>query len=481
MMNLNVKQNYQNGFSIVESIVAIVLLSGVVVMFGYFSSARMSQIKNSHFKVCSQTSQDVMDRIKSVGIIKSVNNLDVTGNTMTSPTGGTQDRLNFITISEDWLNANAQLWSSVGGTLILRNHKALIGSMSLLNSLYNSDANYCNNSVGLEYSSAASADLIENRDVGHLRDVRTSIRIQAMDLNTGDLSCPTLPLIVRPAGLNLSVTQAQEVLGNQVRPEPGSRANLGFYVTVTTAYVDNENTAHNCNISTAFNYPKMPADDVNAANVISGDINPDPIPACANSRTAAAEIRVSPNLKNGKATTLICRDASINPLAGATPPPAECIGGGQRSNFPNPDPNWVNCNRVTLCGEPPDNPGAAEGHPALGASDGYYLRYSNLSLGCNMAIEVRAVDAAHNITLNAYVLAEAQPPANTLDCQPCAPRINRPPSIGWCPGAGRTILTQCDPAPPPPPPSPSDGDGDGGDGGDSGGHHDGSDGDDGVK
>ncbi len=474
--------NNINGFSIAESVVAIALLSGVIVLFGYFSTARMSQIQNSHFKVCSQTSQDVMDRIKSVGIVKSVNNLNVTGNVMTRPTGGSEDTLNFIALSEDWLNANAQLWTNVGPALILKNHKALIGSMSLLNSLYNSNGNYCNSPIGIVYSGAAAASLSENRVVGHLRNVSTSIRIQAIDLTNGSLSCPGIPLIIRPAGLNINLTQAQQLLGNQVQPEPGSRADIGFYVTVTTSYVDSQNVAHNCRVSTAFNYPKIPSDDVNDAALISGDIIPDGIPICATSRSVNADIRVSPNLKSGKAITLICRDASI--YAGGFPsPPAECVGGGSRQNFAVSG-NWVNCNQVTLCGQPPNNPWNAESHPALGASDGYYLNYSNLSLGCNMAIEVKAVDVAHNVTLNSYLLSEPQPPENTLDCETCtAPYINRPPSRGWCPGGGRTMANQCNTPPPPPPPSDGgDGDGDGssGDGGDAGGHHDGSDGDDGV-
>ncbi len=467
------------GFSLVESVVALALLSGVIVLFGYFSSTRMSQINSSHIKMCNQTAQDVMDRIKSVGIIKSVNQLNVTANTMTRPSGGEEDRLNFIRISDDWLNTNSELWTTSGGSLILKNHKALIGSMSLLNSLYNSDSNYCSNATGLEYSNPANASLIDNKDVGHLRNVRTSIRIQALNLNTGDVSCPNLPIVVRPAGLDLSQTQAQLLLANQIRPEPGSRADLGFYVTVNTSYIDNKNNPFDCNISAAFNYPKISSDDVDDIALIAGDIDADPIALCNSSRDATARIQVSPNLKNEKAITLVCRDASIY-MGGTPPAPAECIGGGQRTVFPNPSGRWVNCNTVTLCGQPPNNPGGAESNPGLGASDGYLLRYTGISLGCNMAIEVKALDAAHNLTLNSYLLSEPQPPANTLDCSPCtAGFTNRAPSIGWCPGSGRTMATQCDPSPPP---NPGGGDGDGGgDGGDSGGHHDGSDGDDGAN
>lgn len=477
MKEKNMKSNMK-GFSIVESVVAIALLSGVVLLFGYFSTTRMSQIKNSQYKFCAQAAQDVMDRIKSVGIVKSVNQLNVTANTMTSPSGGAQDRLNFIRISDDWLNSNAQLWNTAGGNLILKNHKALIGTMSLLNSLYNSDADYCLNANGITYNNPAAAELIDNQDVGHLRNVNTSIRIQAMNLITGDVSCPAPPIVIRPAGFNLLQTQAQQLLGNQVRPEPGSRADLGFYVTVTTSYLDEDNNTYECNTSAAFNYPKIPNDDVDNHGM-TGVITPGPVNQCSDVRTAIAEIRVSSRFKNQKAITLICRDASIY-AAGTPPPPAECVGGARRNSFPAPSGNWVNCNQVTLCGQAPNNPGNAESNPALGASDGYYLRYSNLSLGCNMAIEVKAIDAAHNITLNSELYTAAQPPPNTLDCQPCTGGYtNNLPNIGWCPGGGRTMANQCNPPPPPPPP---DGDGDGGgDGGDSGGHHDGSDGDDGPN
>jgi type II secretory pathway pseudopilin PulG len=462
------------GFSLVESLVAISLLGGVLVLFTFFSSSRQNQIQTGHYKSCLQTTQDVIDKIKSVGIVKSVNQLDETNNRLVRPSNNAEDNLNFISIADDWLAVNSNFWNRSGPNTIFKNHKALIGSMSLLNSLYNKDSRFCAEPEGLEFDNSGNAELTENKDVEYLKGVNTKIRIQTINLNTANLSCPARPITIRPGGLKLNNTQAQELL-ETILPEPGSRADLGFFITVTTSYNDTNNNQQKCSSSAVFNYPKIPPNDVNKTGLITSSLTQGSVNACDTSISATARIIVSPQLKNEKAITLVCRDASRYPHPAA--PPSFCVGGSTEAPFSTND-KWVNCLDVTLCGRAPNNRASAESNPGLGAgNDGYLLQYSGLSLGCNMAIEVRALDAAHNVTLNAHLLRSIR--HGRTNCQACGFGYNnRPPSIGWCPGGGRTMANSCNPVPQPP----TDGDGDGGgDGGDGGGHHDGSDGDDGTN
>lgn len=424
---INLKMINEVGFSLVESMLAISLLSLVVVLFTYFSSTRMTQIKSSYHKTCLQTSQDIMDKIKSVGIIKSVNTINVTNNSI-SRSNQPEDRLNFIGSNEDWIKNNEKLWETQGGALILKNHKALIGSMSMLNSLYNSNPAFCNNPLGIRYQNAAAqADLIDNADVGHLNNVESRIRIQTMNLNNGSLSCAATPIILRPAGVNLNQAQTEQFLGN-VKPQPGSRANLGFYVTVRTSYKDEKNEDLSCEVSSSFNYPKIPPDE-DLTTAVSIIITPGAISTCLKEHGANVRISTPPNFKTNKGISLVCRDASDSGGLEA----ARCPGGVGRLALPSTmNRTWVNCNEVTLCGKTPVNPDTAE------LNDGFNLNYSELSFGCNMSIEVRAIDVAHNITRSPSVGSAPLPPELPA-CLPCPPGTT---GAGYCsPSTSSTACT----------------------------------------
>lgn len=442
----------ETGFSLIESLIAITLLSLVALSFTYFSSIRMSQIKNSHFGTCLQRSQDIVDKIKSTGTVKAVNVLNYGGaeGSMTRPAPTAVNMLNFISNSEDWLASNAGLFRQDGGTLYLRNHKALIGSMSLLNSLYNSNQNFCTDPQGIVYNNVGSAELVETGEVGHLRGTQSKIRIQAINLVNGNLSCPSLPLSIRPAGADINSSQTTDFMNGEVLPELNSVANLGFLVTVTTSYVDtNDNTA-DCEASSVFNYPKIPPSDPDllspTVNIATG-----PLGTCTQTLTPEVQIRFNPEFKTEKAIAIVCRDSSTSTVTSNTTP--LCPGGPIRRPI-TADMGWKNCKMVTLCGRPIDSFNELP--------NGFDLNYSGVSLGCNPRMEVVAIDAAHNISRTP--IGSGFPAVSLPNCNSCPADHTGP---GFCTNGGGGQSAGCTYTPPPSYTS-GDGDGNSGDGGDQG-------------
>ncbi len=440
------------GFSLVESLIAIALLSIVAVSFTVFSSTRMSQIKNSHFAACLQRSQDIVDKIKSTGAVKSVNVLSYGGSegSMSRSAPTSMNMLNFISNDQDWLVGNAELFRQDGATLYLRNHKALIGSMSLLNSLYNSDPNFCTNPDGIVYNNVGTAELVETLDVGHLRNIQSKIRIQAINLVNGNLSCPTLPLSIRPAGVDISSSQTADFMGGDILPELNSVANLGFLVTVNTSYTDSDDNNSNCDASSVFNYPKIPPSDTDLLSP-TVNISTGPLGTCTQTLEPEVQIRFNPEFKTEKAIALVCRDSSGSPVASNTKP--LCPGGPIRTPV-LPNDGWKSCKTVTLCGRSADS--------FVELPNGFNLSFSGISLGCSPRIEVVAVDAAHNISRTP--IGGGFPAVALPSCTSCPASYTGP---GYCANGGGTQAAGCVYSPPPPPTF-SDGDGSDGDGGDQG-------------
>jgi hypothetical protein len=453
-----------NGFSLVESIIAISLLASVAVLFTMFSTNRMVQIQGGQQKACTQASLDVIDKIRSVGVVKSVNSI---ANDRIARATAPEDAINFIAISDDWISANEALWETSGGATVLKNNKAIVGSMSLLNSLYNRNPLYCTD--GVVYNNPnAQAQLIQNDSTGHLRNVNSRIRVQAISLIDGSLSCPGRPLVIRPAGVDINRSLTEQYLAPDVIPEPDSTANLGFYLTVRTEYTNSSNNRETCEASAVFNYPKM-APDSGDLTVPVPTITRDPQADCDRTASATVTIRgpgapASNRFKTDKGIALVCRDASL--YGGGNPPAgASCPSGPTRQEF-TIDPElrrWVKCDEVTLCGVAPSNSATAE------TNMGYSLRYVGMSLGCNMAVEVRAVDVAHNLAENPTVGRSNQIPLP--GCNPCQANYTGP---GYC--APSVHADGCTYNPPPPADGDGDGGGDGGDCSPDGGAGDGDDG-----
>src|SRR5690606_12025335 len=108
--------------------------------------------------------------------------------------------LKFIGNQDDILKANETLWEQQpSGKFIIKSYKAIVGSMSLLNSLYNNNKYYCTKPEGFTYSGNSFYDLLEQKDQDHLTNISSSLRIQPYDLKTGDVLPCTYPLIAIPS------------------------------------------------------------------------------------------------------------------------------------------------------------------------------------------------------------------------------------------------------------------------------------------
>ena len=470
------RRRSEKGFSLIESLVAIGILSVVMYSLTYYSTYRYLQISGKENRVCLDHASETIDKIKSLGAAKYIAPLNPSNNTIARPANNNNsyganspEYLNYVAKNQEWLAQNETLWSNAGNQVVLKNYKAIVGYMSLLNTLYNANPNYCTNAIGASYGGASSISLTNNvAEISHLKNVNSSIRIIPYDTLTGQTlnGCPR-PFYAIPGGLDTG-TRTEADLNGIVARAPNTFTNRGFRVTVTTNYDDTDNQPQNCSVEATFSYPTV-AFNPSSMNAITVDIRRNPaagtpvgvntnnFSACTSNATRG-QVDVFANFNNhrtGRAMTLMCRDTSFFQAPTTS---NNCIGTPNVPNFTS-NSNWVPCSRLTMCGQ----------NPIVNSmqGNGFRLSYANISLGCRMRVEVRLIDAEQNIANIAT--ATSLPQVVRAGCNACTGNYtNLPGSDGWCPGGGRNMANSCQFNPPPPPDGDGDGDGSGPDGDGSG-------------
>jgi len=320
--------------------------------------------------------------------------------------------------------------------------------MSALAGIYAKDPAYCAQQNGAAYEIAGAPRLLMQENVpGQMQDVRTTLRIQRYQLDSGQLDCA--PFYPRPPSLQARAAQADELA--IVRHPAEVSGEHGFWVTVKTSYLNSQGISQNCQTSSLFQYPTIaanPGDPLVSFTYDTAAI----VPACTNTLPNGVLSIELPVVAAGQTRVALCQDYSTSEdsspaCAGWSPTPFTL------------DAAWVPCDLVKICGVRPSS--------ALWSTTAPYRltsTYANLPGGCTPRLEVRLVDSAMNIT-------GAWAAATTLD------KLQVPCGVCPAPAIGAT----CRPANPgsecQTPSVPGDGGGGTGDGMDGGDDGRGGDGD----
>lgn len=483
-MKLTLKKNA--GFSLVESLAAMGLLMLVGLLLAYFSSNRLSQVTNKQNVSCLAHANGTLDKIRSLGGAKSVMSLNPETNELERPPTE-EGAIQLIRQRDEWADTGDRIWQRPANPegegpakVVLNNYKALIGSMSLLNSLYARDPRYCSQSQGLSYNlSGVPQELLESGDFEHLKNAISTIRIQPYDLNDGTAQdCEANLKILPPGTVPGHPLAAFE--GITVLP-PGTRNDRGFLVTVFTNYEDLDGSTKSCSASAQYSYPNVSVNATTLSDLsvsvrrstLPGVINDAPNVSVCASTVPVVEVQVLTSTTNYNEThgmVMMCLDGSAYD---PTPPETSCIGAPTPSNTISNFGEWVSCSQLRICGQ------AAVNAETSQTPNGFVLRYENVSVACRVRVEARLIDLPQNITENASE-GELAPPGRVGCENSCSSDPDSDSLIpGWCSGGGRTIASSC-PVPEPPISATdggdgtdgaadgSDSDGKGADGGDSG-------------
>ncbi len=178
----------------------------------------------------------------------------------------------YISAAHRWpdptVNANFKLWDvskvDSDGILQLRSAHFINGTIAALTSIYRSDARFCTNADGLDYTGTAAADgqLLPSTFAGMTSITNKYLKIQYLDQANGDLnpSCPA-DLIIAP--IPGTARSGKDSRLNPSKPHEdygGGVVNNVYFggqlvVTVTVDYKDNEGLDNRCTSAMRISYP----------------------------------------------------------------------------------------------------------------------------------------------------------------------------------------------------------------------------------
>lgn len=458
-------------------------------VFFYFSSANSVRTVSEENDLCKANVAASLDNIRAIGAYHSSARANLVTSAWEMPTRD----IGVVRRDVIWPGQGTgpiPLVDSLNarGLARLNTIPAIVGSIRVLEGLFNDNPGFCGQPFGAQLGSLAGSTplLVENDGNGKLRSVQTRLKIERYNLRTGARDC-TAPVMIRPASSAVTATaQPPAVDEDMVAPLPGSQSETGFWVTVRSDFTDSQNRNRSCQSSALFQYPAIKENFPNDGMQLTFTFNSNSIAACqAVSIGGRLVIDFPPGFRD-KGWVPICLDTSSPDLTMTR----NCPTGVDVENFNNSTFRWKPCAEVSICGVEPGSARWENGSQRL------ILTYPHLRWGCRVQVQGNLVDAAYNRRAVAYVssLASGGMAAIPLPaCNICPTN----PALGWCPPA--TQAGVCNPPPPPPPPPPTatptatptytptptatytstDGDGDGGaDGSDQDGAHDGADGDD---
>lgn len=455
--------NKQSGFSLVEMLIAMTIVGGVFAIlynFGRLNAQRVSSESNTS---CEQIARSSLDNLRSYGIERAKAGVSIQANQIYRPSNLPSNSGTFA--ANDAWRGNGSVMNLIvpqgaNQPAISNSYLTSVGAMSALAGLY-SNNQYCSSQYGLPYTNAnllvqggVSDSNPGNGATDRFRDVNTTLKIQAYELASGNLSCtPFYPI---PPAQNATPS------GNGTLTYPtGVTSAYGFWVTVYTSYTEANGNTGRCSAASLFQYPVK---SVEAADQVTGVINPtDSMNTCQQTMTGSRTDIQLPAQSAGKDWVLLCRDRSVSNGWVANSCPGRTVA-AESINIPTS--TWVDCRSVTICGVAPVGNGW-NGNTLT-------IIHPSLRWGCYPQLDLRIVDSALNVITQNTIVSNGinawtytAPPCNyTYGCNQ--------PYCGSAPHCDPCSYQYCAPPTPPGPPwwnnnnQNSDG-GDGHDGGDSSG------------
>ncbi|MBX2986265.1 MAG: hypothetical protein KF802_00060 [Bdellovibrionaceae bacterium] len=427
--------NNQRGSSIVPLLVgaAAVLGAGLLAAGGIYQAYSGSKHMVT-VSTCDDLVQSSLNNIRSLGLASRVQVLKPGRTTIAPEDLWVPPGVNS---SDRWPAVNSrEIVRPQGSRVEVRSFQLLEGGVSTLNAILNKRNDgfgntYCESAMGGRYvSDVAPPLMVEDQIPGFVESPRTFLRVQLVDLTTGQVRCPaSYPVYVRPP--------APATVSPLLQVPADTSDRWAFLVTVTTQYSDpaQPGVTKSCRAQARFQYPALRDEALNQARVQVDLDNPR---VCQTTPIGGRVTLSPPGDGVSRGQVHLCRDLSTPGTGGPN-----CSGGVRPQAFTtSSDP--VPCERARFCGRSPDN---AEW--VLGSGGNWQLRltYSGLPWGCRGRLDVVAVDPALNRN-NVDILGTgtARLPACHQPSCPCG---------GWtgCPTGG---CYECPPPPPPPPPPADD-------------------------
>lgn len=425
----NRHQKTSSGFTIIESLVALAIVSAVSVA-GLGTMSYIRHVKNRTKEVCLTRVTTTVERFRSIGYFAAIGAAPSPGANFP---GGAGSGVADLGITDSMMFPAVPVLSS-GTQPTINNNILITSSLNALLALYNSNAGFC--ATGLPYSgTGAQGGLALASPPSELASAVLRVQILPYSTSTGAaLGCPAAPLYIAPEG-TYPDSSGSSVYGSSPAKavRGGARTDAGLILKVSQDYVDEAGTPQSCTIEQRFQYAKdsiaPPQPDFKSVTGI-----PASQPNCG-SLNNSVTIRIGYDTRDIEpGSVMVCRDLS---LAVSAPIQASEIGPGftknQCRNYPGvaevinsggTPPNaantgraytayaaaassrqWVSCDRVTACGVAPSGPVTM----SAGPRPKYTLTYNNLPPYCRVNIQYAAIDTASNSSLNALTASTADP------------------------------------------------------------------------
>ena len=327
----------KKGFSLVEALVAAGVLAtvGGLVASTVISNSAPNKNRRSQNENCSAMLKKYMKRITKSGLSEGSLELVSTTNPILDLQLGERLQRSLSAGESEFGISNAHripggedydLVDKRAGSArpALRNALLMKGAMSTLQSIYNSNAGFCENVNGLPYSSTGVALLPQQelsqewrgKLVGDNQKINVSLglRIQTYQISTGlvETSCPDIPLILQPRAAAQPPAAYNDSL-NMAQRGSGVDSDRGFLITLKANYIDPDNQARSCTLTQKVQHPSKTSPP-NAPSAQIGAVD-DNAPICTDTfpppaTTFAATLRYTKN-RASAGSVILCRDRSV--------------------------------------------------------------------------------------------------------------------------------------------------------------------------
>lgn len=401
---LHIRNN--KGFSLVEGLIAVTILAGGAMVFGYFyTSMNSSRAESGSERTCRDVAQASLNSLRSIGYENSRGVADMKTNSITQGTL----RINNVKPEDLWPQGPISLLTKKeDGSYEYNGYRTIVGSMSVLAGIYNSNPEFCTSSTGLAYDSSPNEQLL--RTSNRLPNSKTKIRIQRYSMANGSVDCGNF--FPRPKSEKATYDAAQ--LG-VVKDPPGVTSDYGFQVTITTTYGEKES----CSASSIFQYPRLTRSAL--FNSLSASFNfGDNKAACLPGMNGVLKITAPQDFDKTEGMILLCQDASQ--IKADYPNTPKCAKGGiGRGSLPaTMNTKWVPCDEVTACG--------VAATQSSWSGNVLTKNFDGLPWGCTVAVNMRLVDPAMNTTASPVVNSITALP----DLPPCIPCSSKSNAASYC-------------------------------------------------
>lgn len=402
--------------SLLESLVVMALI--VVIVFSsisFFQQQKTFLSFTSNAGTCRNILESQMGYLRQLGTTPSS-----TGWIHPAGTGGQAETTSH---PDGWLQdtfryaINPPLFTPASSMV---DHSGLgLSTVAALDALYNQNPSFCSDGVDVaSLPQKPNSIFFPQYDSTAVREFQSRIRIQALNLKDGSLSCPALPIAVRPQGVQDAALWKPHQLPAKSNPD------YGYRVTLSGSFKDTGGLTNTCELTEDFHYP-VDYSSQNLGAIVTASFSPAQAnpsvqrPQCSHQRGMASaldlKISIRPNDGNSiePGTVILCADMSQQmnkdwcvhngvPAPGAGMQGQDYNTGGSKTPQ---DAQWVPCSEVTACGIPPTRYNQSI-DPNIPGGVVYDLNYSGANgnspdglWGCDIRIDIATVDPAGNFQI----------------------------------------------------------------------------------